>query len=83
MYHVKCLRNDSVRFTRHYINGLLLLLLLYEIMNVHWKIKLIESKAEAYGLPLWHYIPCGYLVIKYNMYFYNMNLWTMLKIYFT
>ena len=28
MYHVKCLRNDSVRFTRHYINGLLLLLLL-------------------------------------------------------
>ena len=24
MYHVKHLRNDSVRFTRHYINGLLL-----------------------------------------------------------
>ena len=28
MYHVKHLRNDSVRFTRCYINGLLLLLFL-------------------------------------------------------
>ena len=29
MYHVKCLRNDSVRFTRCYINGLLLLYYYY------------------------------------------------------
>ena len=28
MYHVKCLKNDIVRFIRHYIDGLLLLLLL-------------------------------------------------------
>ena len=33
MYHVKCVRNDLVRFTRHYINGLLLLLLLLLLLT--------------------------------------------------
>ena len=40
------------------------------------KNKLIESKTQAEGLQLWHYfqyILCGYLVIKYNMYFYKMT----------
>ena len=45
-------------------------------MDVYLKNKYIESKAQAWGLLLWHYfqyIPFGYLVIKYNMYFYNMT----------
>ena len=53
-------------------------------MDVHWKNKLIESKAQALGLPLWHYfqyIPCGYLVIKYNMYFYSRTQWSLLKLF--
>ena len=44
-------------------------------MDVHLKIKYIDSKGQAYGLLLWYYVqynPSIYLLIKYNMYLYNM-----------
>ena len=44
-------------------------------MDVHLKNKYIDSKGQGQRLLLWHYfqyIPSIYLVIKYNMYLYNM-----------
>ena len=50
---------------------------------MHVKNNYRYSKAQAYGLLLWHYfekIPYGYFVIKYNMYLYNMSYRTWMKI---
>ena len=44
-------------------------------MDVHLKNKYKDRKAQEQGLLLWHYfqyIPIIYLVIKYNMYLYNI-----------
>ena len=46
MYHVKYLRNDIVRFIRHYINGLLLLLLL-SLLLLPWKANGSSSQKDT------------------------------------